>query len=223
MNAEAKLKAAAKPRRGRPAGPAPHTEHTRAQFLDAAIRLFACHGYDAVSTGDIAKAVNLTQSMVHYHFGSKENIWRAAVTHLMRRRGPLFSPTRLAQAPKDPIAKLEMLIRNLAAANCAEPDYARIVMLESISNSERLDWLIDEFIRPGFKVFDDAIEEARQRSDIREISTHYLSNIVTSTVTLSFSLGPVMQKVYGLDVHSEEYLDALTSAITGVIFDGLRR
>lgn len=211
-----------KRRRGRPSRPAPDTEETKERLLEAAIGLFARHGYEAVTTVDIAKAANFTQSMVHYHFGSKEKIWRAAVTSLMRRRGPMFAPTRLKHADLDPLAKLEMLIRNLAAANAAEPDYARIVMLESISNSDRLEWLIDEFIAPGFEVFDDAIKEAQQLGLIRDLPVHDLTNIVTSAVSLTFSLGPVVQRVYGVDVGSEAYLSSLSSSIIDVLFVGLK-
>ncbi|MEJ5979170.1 TetR/AcrR family transcriptional regulator [Novosphingobium sp. PS1R-30] len=208
--------------RGRPARPALDTQETRDGLLEAAIRLFARHGFEAVSTGDIAKAAGLTQSMVHYHFGSKDKIWRAAVTRLMRRRGPMFAPTRLEHAPLDPVAKLELLIRNLAAANAAEPDYARIVMQESIADSDRLQWLIEEFIAPGFKVFDDAIREAQERGLIRDLPLHDLTNIVTSTVSLTFSLGPLVQKLYDVDMGSEGYLSSLSSSIVDVLFAGLK-
>lgn len=218
----AAVQAHEKRRRGRPSRPAVGTEETKEQLLEAAIRLFARHGYDGVSTGDIAKAADFTQSMVHYHFGSKDNIWRAAVTRVMRRRGGLFAPTRLEHAKLDPLAKIELLIRNLAAANAAEPDYARIVMLESISDSDRLEWLVNEFIAPGFKVFDDAMREAQEQGLIRELPVHDLTNIVTSTVSLTFSLGPLVNRIYGVDVGSEAYLASLTSSITDVLFVGLK-
>lgn len=211
-----------KRRRGRPSRPAPDTEETKARLLDEAIKLFARQGYEAVSTGDIAAAADLTQSMVHYHFGSKENIWRAAVMRLMRRRGPMFAPMRLRHSELDPLARLEMLIRNLAAANAAEPDYARIVMLESIANSDRLEWLIDEFIAPGFQVFEDAIRAAQKAGLIRDLPVHDLTNIVTSAVSLTFSLGPIIQRVFERDISTEEEVASLTSSIVDILFTGLK-
>jgi hypothetical protein len=115
-----------------------------------------------------------------------------------------------------------MLIRNLAAANAAEPDYARIVMLESITNSDRLEWLINEFVGPGFRVFDDAIREAQKRGLIRDLPIHDLTNIVTSTVSLTFSLGPIVQRLYDVDMGSEAYLSSLSSSIVDVLFVGLK-
>lgn len=184
--------------------------------------MFAQRGYDSVSTGDIAKAAQFTQSMVHYHFGSKEQIWREAVTRLMRQRGPIFAPMRLMHSDLDPLAKLEMLIRNLAAANAAEPDYARIIMQESIANSDRLEWLIEEFIRPGFQVFDEAIAEAQQKGLIRDLPVHDVTNIVTSAVSLTYSLGPIVQRLYNVDLGSEDYLRSLSSSIVEILFVGLK-
>lgn len=222
QKASSSAKTPVKRRPGRPSRPALDTDETRERLLEAAIKLFARHGYESVSTGDIAKAANFTQSMVHYHFGSKENIWRAAVTRLMRRRGPIFAPTRLEHAKLDPLAKLEMLIRNLAAANAAQPDYARIVMHESISDSDRLDWLITEFVGPGFKVFDSAIRDAQKLGLIRDLPVHDLTNIVTSAVSLTFSLGPIVQRLYDVDMGSEDYLSSLSSSIVDVLFVGLK-
>lgn len=221
MNTDISVKSSGR-RRG-PGRPAVSVEETKDRLLDAAISLFARHGYDAVSTGDIARSAHLTQSMVHYHFGSKDRIWREAVTRLMRRRGPMFAPARFEHSGLDPLARLELLIRNLAAANAAEPDYARIVMLESISNSDRLEWLVDEFIGPGYSVFDEAIREAQRLGLIREMPLHELSNIVTSTVSLTFSLAPVMRRHYGVDIEPRAYLDSLSSSIITVLFDGLRQ
>lgn len=207
---------------GRPPRPSVETDETREKLLEAAIRLFARFGYDSVSTGDVAREAHFTQSMVHYHFGSKEQIWRAAVTRLMRRRGPIFAPMRLMHADLNPLAKLEMLIRNLAAANAAEPDYARIIMQESIANTDRLEWLIQEFLAPGFKVFDEVIAQAQAEGLIRMLPVHDVTNIVTSAVSLTYSLGPIVQRLYNVDLESESYLQSLSASIIEILFVGLK-
>ncbi len=209
-------------RPGRPTRAAGPGDETRERLLQKATKLFARYGYEAVSTGDIAKAADVTQSMVHYYFGAKEKIWRAVVVALMMRRGPLFSPARFKRMDLDPIAKLEVLIRNLAAANAQEPDFARIVMQESISDSDRLEWLIDEYVRPGFAIFDEVIADAQAQGYIVSIPVHNVTNVVTSAVSLTYSLGPVISRLYDVDPTSEEYIDALTGSIIDILFKGLR-
>ncbi|MDP6427378.1 MAG: TetR/AcrR family transcriptional regulator [Rhodospirillales bacterium] len=55
------------------------------RVLEAALEAFSQHGYDGVSTSEIATAADVAQSVVHYHFGDKETLWRAAVDFLFDR------------------------------------------------------------------------------------------------------------------------------------------
>ena len=59
-------------------------ESTQERLLKSAIDAFAKHGFDAVTTSLIAENAGMAQSMIHYHFKSKEQIWKAAIEQLMR-------------------------------------------------------------------------------------------------------------------------------------------
>ncbi len=48
---------------------------TRNSILDASEPLFLEKGYADVSLSQIAKAANVTKSLIHHHFGSKEQLW----------------------------------------------------------------------------------------------------------------------------------------------------
>jgi AcrR family transcriptional regulator len=48
---------------------------TREEILDAAERLFAEHGFAAVSTSRIAREAGVSQSQIHYHFQTKRKLW----------------------------------------------------------------------------------------------------------------------------------------------------
>ena len=76
-------KAGGRRRRGGPVGGNSRDPSPRDRLIEVAIPLFAKFGYEAVSTGRIARAANLSQPMVHYHFKSKALIWRASMEHLM--------------------------------------------------------------------------------------------------------------------------------------------
>lgn len=52
-------------------------EATRQAILDAAEGLFVCHGPAATSLRQIAKRAEVTKSLIHHHFGTKEELWRA--------------------------------------------------------------------------------------------------------------------------------------------------
>ncbi|QTF93943.1 TetR/AcrR family transcriptional regulator [Halomonas sp. BM-2019] len=50
-------------------------ELTRARILDAAEALFVAQGFSSVTMSQLAKAAEVTKSLIHHHFGSKEQLW----------------------------------------------------------------------------------------------------------------------------------------------------
>jgi AcrR family transcriptional regulator len=64
-------------RRGRPAGPP--TGATKERILAAAREEFSARGYDRTSVRAIGKAAGVDAALVHHYFGTKEQIFAAAV------------------------------------------------------------------------------------------------------------------------------------------------
>lgn len=52
------------------------SERSRQHILDAALHLFAHHGYRATSVREIAEAAGVSIGNVYHHFGDKESIFR---------------------------------------------------------------------------------------------------------------------------------------------------
>lgn len=50
-------------------------ESTRQRILDAAEALFVERGFAAASMSDVARRAAVTKSLIHHHFGSKEELW----------------------------------------------------------------------------------------------------------------------------------------------------
>lgn len=206
---------------GRPPKSAETEDSSREKLLDAAILLFADLGYEPVSTAAVARAAGLSQSMVHYHFGSKEQLWRAAITRLMRRRGRFFPVARLELADLNPLERLKVLIRRLVEANAAEPHYMRIVSHEAMARTERFDWLMEHYVRRGIAAFDDAIAAAMAQGLIRTLPASQTSSIITSAATMTFSIGAVSTAMYGYDPDDREQVRIYSDTLIAVLFAGL--
>lgn len=52
-------------------------ERSRAKILDSAQAMFIERGFDGVSMRVIAHDADVTQSIIHHYFGSKEELWQA--------------------------------------------------------------------------------------------------------------------------------------------------
>lgn len=91
-------------RRGRPsrtqteAGPA-----TRDRILDAAREEFSERGYEKTSVRGIAKAAGVDSALVHHYFGTKEQVFEAAIE--VAFAPALAAPTAVEDGPLDGVGE----------------------------------------------------------------------------------------------------------------------
>ena len=55
---------------------------TRQKLIASAIRSFGQKGYDGASIRDIAEAAGVNIAGIAYHFGGKEQLYRACLQHI---------------------------------------------------------------------------------------------------------------------------------------------
>lgn len=131
---------------GRP--PGADADRTRTAILDAALRAFALRGFEGASIREITGSIGVGHNLVRHYFGSKEDLWRAAVWHGL---GPVA--TRItemfdvrAARPLRPTlrAGLELLVAE-AAAN---PDAFRLFLAEALRGGPRFDQIYDDVLEP---------------------------------------------------------------------------
>ena len=70
------------PRRGPRAGGV-----ERGHILQIATELFSEHGYQATTIRKIGKAAGVDAKLIHYYFGTKEDLFTAAISEVFRSRG----------------------------------------------------------------------------------------------------------------------------------------
>ncbi|MEV7755345.1 TetR/AcrR family transcriptional regulator [Streptomyces griseofuscus] len=88
-------------RRGRPSRA--ESAGTRDRILTAAREEFSAHGYDKTSVRQIAKAAGVDSALVHHYFGTKEQVFAAAVE--VAFAPALAAPDTLAEGPADGVGE----------------------------------------------------------------------------------------------------------------------
>jgi AcrR family transcriptional regulator len=79
------------------------------RILLAALDEFAARGFDGASTTAIARRSGVTQPLIHYHFASKEGLWRATVDDLFSRLGQEFLEAIRRHPPTEANARTTLL------------------------------------------------------------------------------------------------------------------
>ncbi|WP_112469101.1 TetR/AcrR family transcriptional regulator [Streptomyces triticisoli] len=88
-------------RRGRPRRE--EAADTRDRILTVAREEFSEHGYEKTSVRGIAKAAGVDSALVHHYFGTKEQVFEAAVAVIFAPA--LNAPDALADAPPDDVGE----------------------------------------------------------------------------------------------------------------------
>lgn len=127
---------------------------TREDLLAAAERLFAEHGYAAVGIREIAAAAGANVSAIKYHFGSKRDLYLAALRAAVSQ--PVIEETwdLLAEPPRSRAEAGRLLVafvRRWLGTLMIQPEVSsctRLVLREALRPSEGLDLIVRDFGEP---------------------------------------------------------------------------
>ncbi|MDQ7784031.1 MAG: TetR/AcrR family transcriptional regulator [Desulfomonilaceae bacterium] len=98
---------------------------TRNAILDAAEKIFIERGFSDTSMSKIAKAARVTKSLIHHHFGSKEQLWAEIKK---RRFHEYFSVQKEQLAAADAgIESFKTCIINLFNVLRDDPEVVRLI------------------------------------------------------------------------------------------------
>lgn len=138
----------------------PSTNEALEKILHAAEAEFADKGFDGAGMKALAMRAGVSQSLLHYHFGSKDNLYAAVI----RARSRLINDERLARLASVDLSKPDatervfeaLFVPALGPAGGGRA-YARI-FAGLIAGSERDQGLVRECYDPTAKQFIQAIQ-----------------------------------------------------------------
>lgn len=148
-------------------------EATRTAILDAAEEIFAEKGFADAAVSEIARAADVTKSLIHHHFGSKEALWME-----VKRRSFADYETLQAELLASPSDDTEMLKRSLETYFQFlrhNPTYLRLVSWMQLEETG------DETFEPGEELFErgaEAVARAQANGEIRD-DLHPMHILVT--------------------------------------------
>ncbi len=127
-------------------------EATRAALIEAGLKLFGTHGYDAVSTRQLADAAEANIGSIAYHFGGKQGLRLACAQFVAERIITVAAPAISAPLPTDPaiaVAMMEGAIERFSRFLVSSRDagtYAAFMLREIMQPGEVVDYIYDTLI-----------------------------------------------------------------------------
>lgn len=190
-------------------------------ILEAALAIFARDGFDGASMPAIAKAASIGHPLIHYHFGSKDNLWRAAVDYALGDLAKSVAELENASTGLEPIDALKLLLRGFAGFAARHPLHTMIILGEVRSGGERFDWLVERHLAPLHARLDRAIDAAVAAEQIRPIPAAHLASIAIGATAHFFASAPLISRLYGVDVHDAAVIETHSTWVLEVLLHGL--
>ena len=135
----------------------------RKLILDAAIRVFAEHGYHGSRVGDIAEDAGVAHGLLYHYFSSKEEVLR---TIFVENWGQLIARFRAVEESDEPAAKkLEGIAKILLRTWRNDPALVT-VMVRDVARTEQLRVQVVE-VREAFAILERVIEEGQASGEFR--------------------------------------------------------
>ena len=167
-------------------------------ILLAALEVFARGGYEGASLPKIARLANVAPPLIHYYFGSKENLWRETVDHSLgelRREAAAVQQATRALAPLD---RLRALLQTVAHFAARWPDHFAMIVAEARSDSGRFAWIQKNYTGVLFDEIVSLLSDARASAAIEDVDVEQLAFMLVGGILLYFTVRPEL--LHGKDV-----------------------
>jgi AcrR family transcriptional regulator len=166
---------------------------------------------------ELTRRLGVSHNLVHHHFGTKEDLWRAALDHglgataeeLFGLLGAGVGGPNPAEVVRDGMERAMALLRR-------RPAVARILADESARSGPRLDYLYARYLEPGMAVLRRFLTEARDQG-LRDVDSGVAVLFVLSTATALFTHGALAEKL-GLGASGQ---DRYTTSLVELMLGGL--
>ena len=177
---------------------------TKQKLLDAAIREFSERGYDGVTLRDIETAANVQRSLVKYHYGGKDEIFKAVVDEIFTALEEFRKSRRETELDLSPKERLAFRVRSFVRYSAKRPELNRLMSQEGKRDSWRLRYILDAFLRRAVNNLKDLASAHLSLTSEQFCHWYYLH---VGSGAFVFSMAPEAQKLFGVDVTSDEFID----------------
>jgi AcrR family transcriptional regulator len=197
---------------------------TRTRLLNAAREQFAGQGYDGASLRMIAASADITLALLHYHFGSKRDLYRAVWVEQYSSEAEQTRRSAYAQIlPQD---SRETALRRVVGAAIAGPaellqdkrgaEFITILARELADPKAAERGLLDEFISPVGQDTQRALRKIMPDLSEAQFRTGLLLTVAASQQLIHFSTLAALK----VDAGTPEQLPSLIPSVIDFLVQG---
>jgi AcrR family transcriptional regulator len=210
----------ARARRPRERRPQQRSLETQERLLEAALAVFAEHGFEGATTREIARRAGVALAALPYHFTTKDALWRAAADRIFGRLGETIGKRVAGLEGVDLPTRLRLLLREFVRFSAAHPELHRFMIQEGFAKGPRLSWLVEVHIRPMYEFVRSMFAAAQRDGMVPVGSPEHLHYILIGAAASVYALGAEFELLTGGDPRDEARIAAHITTLERLIFPG---
>jgi len=196
--------------------------HSDEQILEAALRMFATHGYDGMSLRSLNRELGLSHSAIHQRFGTKEDLYKAVIDHEF---GAMFSEIRehlrALPRPTDLLEELQSQFKAFLIVSSRHPYLNRLMNNEGLEDSWHLDHIYKKYVQPSLAPIRQLMDELTKKKLIKPTAVRTPFFLVAHGASGIFTLPALAAKFNAADGTFD--IDALADEAAWMIVNGMKR
>jgi AcrR family transcriptional regulator len=193
---------------------------TQQKLLDAAIQAFSENGFKGTSTRDIADRAGVHHPLITYHFKNKDQLWRAATDRIFREFHVSLIKSMAVVPEVDPKARGEAFVHTYVKYAYSQPALHKIILQESSYPSDRLDWLVENHLKPLYDMVKGQIVRLQELGVSPAGDPALLYNMIRVSAGGLLALGLEVRGTSDFDFCEEERRNELAEMIIRVFLPG---
>ena len=189
-------------------------ELTRSSLIEAGKVLFSKQGFDGVSAREIETAAGVKRNLLAYHFTDKETLWKEVVDAIYSLMKSEFDQRLVIMKEMSASERLAFIVRFYVYFHARHPELSRLMSQEATQHSWRIQYLIDNHIRPATEAMEKLVKDTRGLDRKAFIHWYYIMISATSTI---FSFASECQDLFGVDPCEESMVESHADMLVSML------
>jgi len=196
------------------------SEGARARILRAGLALFSAKGFDGSGLRELAAEAGVNHSLVLYHFGSMDGLWKAVVGGLLEEFQRRVQQRLAGLSTIDPVTQLKITLEDFIRFSMEKPELHRLMTLEGRRRTPRLTWLVETYLKPQFEQGSALIARGQAEGTIRPFDPALLYYAVITLGAAPTAFAPEIEAVTGRRTRNEATVEEIMTMISTLVFVG---
>jgi AcrR family transcriptional regulator len=199
---------------------AAHRPSRRHLIIDAAIRVFARKGFAEGSIQEIADEAGMVATAVYYHFAGKEELFEAALAHVIDANSQVIRAARPDEAPASPDIFKDVVTASWGWAE-QNPDMARLLFMNATGGATAGSRVLmrayqDRAVRRGYDYFTTELDTSRRRGGAAHHAARTLA--VRTVIGLALAVHPLHLEGGPLSGVSASRIRSATGEVAALLY-----